>query len=265
MKKISYYFIASIVLLASCSKTDVVENTQSPKTPETTNNKNAYLKILNVTPSSPTVNFYIDGAKLTYAQPIVGFDYPSYSYNAVSFDFGYSIVSAGNRTLSAKIIASATTDANLEVFSQTITPDAGKYYTIFTTGNYTSKKIPSSVIVEDKTSGIDPTKILIRVANFYNGSTKLDLFKESATGTKIVSDIAYGTISDWVDISALTSGTNNSIKVVFNSTTASTPLISTETTLTLSKGRAYTLYTSGVLGNTNFPLTTNLYTTSTGT
>lgn len=262
MKKILYLIVASIGLLAACSKGDLVENTEYEKVPAG-DPKYAYLKILNVTPSSPTVNFYIDGAKFTSAQSTLGVENSGYTYNGIFPDLGYAITSPGNHSLTAKVIPTATADANLEVFNQAIAPEAGKYYTIFTTGTYstTTKKIPSSVMVEDKKPGLDTSKIYVRVANFYNGSTNLDLVKDVVTGTKIVSNVAYGAVSDWAEIPGLVGGTTNAVKVFLNTTTTTTPLIAAGTTLTLTKGRAYTLYTRGVLGNTTFPLTLTFYTT----
>lgn len=265
MKKILYFMVAGIGLLASCTKGDLVENTEYEKL-EYADPKYSYIKIQNVTPSSPVVNFYLDGLKFSAQQSTLGIENAGYAYNGIFPDLGYAVTSPGTHTLTAKIIPTATADANLEVFNQTINPAAGKYYTIFTTGIYSTtvapvKKIPSITIIEDTKPALDTSKIFVRVANFLNGGPTVDLTKDLATGPKIISGVAYGTASGWAEIPALTPGSTNAVKLFMNNSTTNTPLIAAGTTVTLTKGRAYTIYSRGIVGNASFAPTITFYTT----
>lgn len=263
MKKILYFIAACTFLMTACEKeNEVVENTPYEKVTEG-DTKYSYLKFLNVTPGSPVVNFYLDDVKFSANLSSSGVENSGYAYNGIFPDLGYAVTSPGTHKVTAKIVPSATADASLEVLNTTINPAPGKYYTVFSTGAYsaTNKSVGPLLMLEDVRPALDTSKIYVRVANFYNGSTNLDLVKDVATGTKIVSNVAYGTASNWAEIPALIGGTSNSIKLFLNTTTTTTPLISAGTTLTLTKGRAYTLYTRGIVGNTTFPLALSFYTT----
>lgn len=261
MKKILYFIAVSLGLLTACDKGELVENTSYEKIAPA-DPKYSYLKILNLTPGSPVVNFYMDGTKFSGAQSTSGIENAGFAYNGLFPDLGYAVTTPGVHMLTGKIIPTATSDANLEVFNQQINPEAGKYYTFYTTGVYTTatKKIPSAIMLEDTRPVLDTTKIFVRVANLYNGSPNLDMLRDAATGTKIVSNIAYGGASVWAEIPTLGPGTAPSIKLFFNVAGTSTTLLPAGATVTLTKGRAYTIYLRGVLGNTAYPFAGTFFT-----
>lgn len=260
MKKLLYIIAASACLMSACKKGTLVETTEYEKVAPG-DPKYSYIKILNLTPSSPTLNFYMDGAKFSSNLSSSGVENAGYPYNGLYPDLGYAITTPGSHTLTAKIIPSATVDPSLEVFKQTITPAAGKYYTIFTTGVYstTTKNIPSALVLEDIKPALDTSKIFIRLVNLYNGGPNVDFIKV-ATGTKVASNVAYGTASPWTEIPSPGSGAAPANIFALNNATTNLPLI-TNQTLTLSKGRAYTFYLRGIFGNTSFPLAGTFYTT----
>ncbi|MFW0714672.1 DUF4397 domain-containing protein [Pedobacter sp. N23S346] len=262
MKKILYFIAVCIGLLAACKKGDLVESTAYEKiSPGDT--KYAYLKILNLTPASPALTFYMDGNKFSSALSTLGTENAGYAYNGLFPDLGYATTSPGTHTLTAKIIPTAAADANLEIFSTIINPQAGKYYTVFTTGQYstTTKKIPSSVMLEDVRPALDTTKVFLRVVNLYNGSPNLDITRDLATGTKMITNVAYGTASDWVEIPNIGPGVTPVVKTFINATGTTNTLIAAGVSLTFTKGRAYTLYMRGIVGNTTYPFSGTIYTT----
>lgn len=262
MKKILYFIAVSIGLFSACKKGDLVENTAyekiSPADP-----KYSYLKILNLTPGSPVLTFYMDGTKFSSSLSSLGVENAGYAYNGLFPDLGYAVTSPGSHNLTAKIIPTVVPDPNLEVFNTTILPEAGKYYTIYTTGQYTatSKKIPSSLMVEDSRPTLDTSKIFVRMVNLYNGSPNLDLVKDAVAGTRIISNVAYGTATSWAEIPNLGPGTAPAPKLFVNIAGTGTPLIASGSTFTLTKGRAYTIYIRGVAGSTTYPLAVTFYTT----
>ncbi|PYF75608.1 DUF4397 domain-containing protein [Pedobacter nutrimenti] len=260
MKKILYIIAAFIGLFAACKKGTLVENTAyekiSPGDP-----KYAYIKILNLTPGSPALNFYMDGTKFSAGYSTLGIENAGYAYNGLFPDLGYAITAPTTHTFTGRIIPSLP-DPNLEVLNAQITPAAGKYYTIFTTGQYTStKKIPAPLVIEDVSPALDTSKIFIRLINLYNGGPNVDMVRDVATGAKVVSNVAYGTVSNWMELPNPGSGPTPSNKFLFNNAATGVPIVATAATISFSKGRAYTIYLRGVMGNTTYPFAATSYTT----
>ncbi len=255
MKKLLYIFAIGIVFTA-CKKGTLVENTQYEKL-EPGSTKYAYLKLLNISPGSPVINFYINGTKFSSAYTSLGTENGGFGYNGLFPDLGYAYTVPGNQTLTAKVLASATSDPGLEVFNTPITPEGGKFYSIVTTGAYDSlaKKIPTYKMIEDVRPATDTTKIFVRVLNMYNGGPALDMFQD-VTGKKIVSAVPNGGVSDWVTIP----NPGQANKYIFKDAATATLLPAT-LTATFIKGRAYTIYTRGINGNSTYPFIPSAYTT----
>lgn len=260
MKKLTYILLAFAGFFAACEKGTLVETTEYEKVAPG-DPKYSYIKILNLTPSSPVLNFFIDGAKFSANQSTTGLPSTGYAYNGLFPDLGYAVTTPGSKVLSANIIPTATADANLEVFKQTINAAAGKYYSVFTTGVYstTTKNIPSALVLEDIKPALDTSKIFVRIVNLYNGSPNLDVVRIS-NGVKLASNVAYGTASPFTEITNPGSGVAPSNAFRVDNAATGVAIIPT-TIYALSKGRAYTIYYRGILGNTSFPLTGGFYTT----
>ncbi|WP_316799270.1 DUF4397 domain-containing protein [Pedobacter frigidisoli] len=265
MKKIFYLIAVCVLLLSACKKLSLVENSKyetiAPGDP-----KYSYLKIINVTPSSPTINYFIDGIKFSAGLSSTGTENAGYNYTTATSlfpDLGYATTTPGAHVLTGKIVAAATADGGLEVFNTPINPVAGKYYTIFTTGQYSTatKKIPSSLVIEDIKPALDTSKIFVRLINVLNGAPNLDLVRgDVATGPKLISNVSYNASSNWAEIPTPGSGVAPVNKfILVNSATGAA--FTTSASLTFSKGRAYTIYIKGVLGNANFIPTITTYTT----
>lgn len=261
MKIKIYIVLAFAALFSACDKGELVESTEYEKI-QPGDPKYSYIKILNLTPSSPVVNFYMDGKKFTSALSSTGIENSGYAYNGLFPDLGYAVTSPGAHKLTAKIIPSATLDANLEVFSRDISPAAGQYYSILTTGVYANKTIPSSIVLEDKRPATDTSKVFVRLVNVLNGGSSLDLVKgDVSTGPKLISNVTVGGFSDWVEVPQPGAGVAPSIKFWLNNSVTQVPVVAAGFTASLSKGRAYTIYVRGVVGNTSFPATISFFTT----
>jgi len=266
MKKILYILTACIGLLTSCAKEDdleSVENTEYERlTPGDT--KYSYLKVLNLTPGSPVVNYYIDGTKFSASLASSGIENAGYTYNGLFPDFGYAATTPGSHKFTAKIIPTAA-DANLEVLNTTISPAPGKYYTIYTTGQYsaTNKMLGAPFVLEDVKPALDTSKIFVRLVNLAIGLPNIDLVKGPVvTDPKIITNIGYGQASNWVAIPNLGPGTAPIVPLWYINATTGVPLSTAVTNVTLTKGRAYTLYIRGIFGTTGTTaVTTTFYTT----
>ncbi|MFN0291663.1 DUF4397 domain-containing protein [Pedobacter helvus] len=266
MKKKLYYLIAGVAMLFSACDKDkgYVENTEyerlTPGDP-----KYSYIKILNLSPGSPVVNFYMDGTKFSSKLSSTGVENAGYTYNQVFPDLGYAIATPGARTLTGKIIPTATADANLQVFSTNINPAPGKYYTIIPNGAYntSTKTIPSTLVLEDVRPLLDTTKVIVRFANVLSGGPTMSLIRGTAVSDpKIINNVAVNTASDWVEISSPGGGPNPSLSFLFVDAATNVALGTALTTTSLTKGRAYTLYVRGISGaaSPNNPIIT-FYTT----
>lgn len=255
--------MACATIISACKKGKFVENTDYERL-GVADPKYAYLKFQNVTPNSPVINFYLDGTKFSAAQSTSGIESAGYSYIIASSlfpDFGYAATTPGAKKLTANIIPTVTVDARLEVLNTNITAAAGRYYTIFTTGVYsaTNKSVGPAFVVEDVRPALDTSKVFVRVINLYNGGPNVDLIRNSS-GAKLATNVPYGGVSPWTEIGAPGSGAAPSLLYTLNNAATSLPLAS-NITYSFSKGRAYTIYLKGILGNATFPLTVVNYTT----
>lgn len=252
MKKKLYYLMAGFAMLFSACDKDkgYVENTEYERLTHA-DPKYSYIKILNASPGSPIVNYYMDGAKFSSKLSSTGVENAGYTYNQVFPDLNYAVTTPGTHTLTATVIPTATADANLQVYNTSINPAPGKYYTIIPHGAYnaTTKTIPSTLVLEDVRPILDTTKVIIRFANVLSGGPTMSLIRGSSVADpKIVSNVAVNTASDWVDISSPGGGPNPSLSFMFVDATTNAALSTVFTTTSLTKGRAYTLYVRGILG-----------------
>lgn len=264
MKKIIYFIAACGLLLTSCSKDDtLVQNTEYEKVAPG-DPKYSYIKFLNLTPGSPTVNYYLDGTKFSAALSSLGVENAGYTYNGLFPDLGYAVTLPGSHALTAKIIPSATVDKNLEVLNTTINPAAGKYYTILTSGQYsaTNKSIGPIIVLDDVRPATDTTKVFVRMVNLLNGGPAIDLVRGDVnTGPKLIPNVALGTASGWAEVANPGSGSAPIVKFWLNNATTGAALLTTVYQPSLTKGRAYTIYIRGVVGSTTFAPTISTYTT----
>ncbi len=256
MKNLLYVFALGVVLFTACKKGTLVENTVYEKL-EPGNTTYGNLKLLNASPGSPTINFYVNGTKFSSLYTSSGSENGGYGYNGLFPGLGYAVTTPGTQTLTASTLATATVDPALQVFSTSISPDGGKYYSIFATGVYDTiaKKIPTSFILNDVRPTTDTTKIFIRFVNLYIGGPSIDM-KQVVDGQKIASGIAFGKASAWVNIP--NPGQSNKYSFSDSGTDVAFP---GTLTAALTKGRAYTVYVYGSTGSATYPLKADYYTT----
>jgi len=244
--------VLGIGLFSACDKGELVENTRY-ETLSVGDPKYTYVKFLNVTPGSPVANYYLDGVKTSAALSSSGVENAGYTYNGIFPALGYTATAPGARKLTAKIIPTATADANLEILNTTINPEAGKYYTYFTSGQYsaTNKTLGTILAIEDIRPALDTSKIYLRFINLGVAAPNIDVVRgDLPTAGKIVTNIATGTASGWIDLPTPGNTTAPTNKFWFVNAGTSTPFVTAVYTASLTKGRSYTLYLRGITGNT---------------
>lgn len=252
MKKLLYIILACASFLTACEKGELVETTEYEKI-AIGDAKYSYVKFLNVTPGSPVSNYYLNGIKISAALSSSGVENAGYTYNGIFPGLGYATVIPGSQKLTAKIIPSATLDANLEVLNTTVNPAAGKYYTYFTSGQYstTNKTLGTILAVEDVRPALDTSSVFIRFINLGVAAPNVDVVKgETPMGEKVITNIATGTASGWIKIPSPGLGPTAINKFWFVNAGTVTPFVTAVYNSTLTKGAAYTLYLRGVTGNT---------------
>ncbi|MDY0905379.1 DUF4397 domain-containing protein [Pedobacter sp. CFBP9032] len=258
MKKICYLLIAVISAFTACKKDDLVETTPYTKI-EVGDPAYSFLRFINVTPGSPNINYYLNNTRFTGAYNALSGE-TGFGYNTIfpNLSGQYLPITPGANKIDAKIVSSATVDKDLNVLTANINTNAGKYYTLFTTGTYntTDKKITSSYLLEEVRPVLDTTKVFVRLVNLYSGGpAAIDMIQRS-TGQVLISGVAYGSASPFIEIPL--PGQANIYQ--FNNAGTVTPVSPGQLTATLTKGQAYTFILRGVAGSTTTPFSLSTYT-----
>lgn len=263
MKKLLYIIAACATLFMACEKGTLVESTPYEKLQEN-DTKYSYVKILNLTTGSPVVNYYLDGPKFSSGYSTSGNETAGFGYNGLFPDFGYATANPGTHQLTAKIIPTAKVDPSLQVLDTQITTAPGKYYTVVNGGMFdaVNKMIPTTLVLEDIKPALDTSKVFVRFVNFYNNGPTLDLVRDSLMGAKLASNVSFGTASPFVAVGGTEGVGGGSALVKFYYKDVATGLaLNSGSNITLTKGRAYTIYARGAAGVTGFPFTVTYYTT----
>lgn len=256
MKRIFYTMLVFAIGITACEKPEIVSDSAyesiKPGDPAY-----SFVKIINASPRSPLVNFYFDSQKFTAGLSSSGAETSGLAYGGAYPSSGYAVASPKTYTLSGRIAGAATVDPGLEVLNQSFTAGGGKYYTIFTDGAYdlSTKKISAIKILEDKIPALDTSKVLIRFVNMLTGGPGIDLVKDRLDGAKLAVNVQYSQSTDWIELPDPGPGTAPSFNFFFYNAATGQPINNVAIAVTLSKGRAYTLFVRGVAGDTAFPLT----------
>lgn len=256
MRQLSLLTSIICMLFWSCEKPEVVSDSVYEKISPGDPNY-SFIKIINTSPSSPVLNFYFNGSKFTSGLSSSGKETSGLSYAGSYPGLGYSVTTPTAKNVTAKVATGASVDGGVEVLNSTITVSGGKYYSVFTDGAYDviNKKIGGIKVFEDAIPSLDTTKIMVRYINMYNSPASIDLFKDAANGSNIASNIKYGEASGWVSIPNPGLGTSPTYFLYFVDHSTGQTLLSARIVGSLTKGMAYTIYTSGIAGNTTFPIT----------
>lgn len=245
MKKLIYTLIGFALFFAACNKNkEIVENTKYEKL-EIGDSKYTYLKFLNLSQGSPIVNYYLNGSKFSARLSSTGVENGGYTFSQIFPGSGnYAAAAPGQYQVSAKIIPTAATDPNLEVFNNSTSFAGGKNYSIYFYNKYnvSAKKIPAYVVYEDVRPTLDTTSVLVRLASFGTNAPSFDLSVGTTYIAPIVKNVTPGKISDWARLANLGPGIDIALKAYLTISGQSAPVIAAGNDLTLSKGRAYTVY-----------------------
>jgi Domain of unknown function (DUF4397) len=237
-KRIFGSIIIAAFIVFACKKNDTIPNRTTLNPPDIAN-----IKGIHLSPDAPLFNIMVDSIRaLTVIETADNVE-SGLGFGTVvpSLSNGYSIVPSGTHTVSAKVPSTSATLPNQTIVSKSTNFVAGKYYTIVV-GDSLSKL--DAVIIEDDLNVPDTSKAYIRILNFMmKGSADLE-FQGSAGGYNFNKNgIPFKSVSNF---DTLTQGT---YKIYLRATGSATKLDSI-TAFAPLKGRKYTLYTRGVVGQT---------------
>jgi hypothetical protein len=180
--------------------------------------------LVNVSPDAGSLDVYLNSTPVVY----------SLAYGA---DTGYYNVQAGTYTLNIDSAGSTT-----QRVSSTITFAPATTYSVFIINSGTELQ---TAVVTDSVTAPSADSVAIRFLNFSPNATAVDL---AVNGTVIASNRSYNDISSNASLAQfgyLAPGTYTA-----EVRTAGTSTVLYTTSVTLTGGKIYTLYTKGFVGGT---------------
>jgi hypothetical protein len=207
MKK-RYLFLTAMLLttlIYSCKKNAVQVITTNVDLANS-----AQIKFFNFSASSPSMNFYANGTKISAIASGTGAESTTgTAFGAVFPASNYSVLPGGAYTFKGQIPSTATADANLAVLTIPGTIDNTKYYTLYASGIYNATtKTADSFILEDKLPALNLNVAYVRFVNCISNAPQTFSFYVRNTTitpnveTLISASVAYKAGSDFVAVPA---------------------------------------------------------------
>ena len=245
INKIIYaiFFLTGCCIWVACEKKDTIPD-RTTDVPATS----AYIKGIHLSPDAPLFNIMVDSIRaLTVVETAPNVESGiSFGLVVPSLSSGYSISPSGTHTVSAKVPWTSTTLPGQTIVTKAANFEQGKYYTIAIADSLNA--VPASrldaVIIEDNLSIPDATKSYFRILNFMLKGTADVEFVGPAGGSSFTrNNLAFKSVSQFEPIDEAT------YKIYLRANGSATKLDSIAA-FTPVKGRKYTLYTRGVVGQT---------------
>lgn len=238
-RNLSIAAIATLVMIAACKKEASLPDRFTPIPASNTN-----VKFLNLSPGAASVNFIVNGAKISATNPsgtgalvVTGMAYPSAYPNI----FGYTTFASGNQKIDVKVPDSAAVNPGATLLSTNQTFAAGKFYSVAMVDTVIQPKV---VVVEDDPSIPDPTKSYLRIANFIADSAVNVTVTKTNTGyayTKTYPSIAPQTVLAFDSL-----GAGQTFSIVFRRV-SNNATIATLTGFAPLASKKYTILGAGML------------------
>jgi hypothetical protein len=239
MKNTIYRLITLTVCISSCTKTNTI-----PDRTTIIPVSYAYVKAMQMSPDAPLFNVMVDSIRaITVLETSPNVE-SGIAFGAVvpSTADGYSVVIGGARTISAKVTSVSTTFPGQTIVSKTTNLAQGKYYTMAFVDSLSRL---DAVIIEDDLNVPDTSKAYFRIANFMlNGAADVEFVSTAGGNNFMKNGIAFKNASNFETLTPATYS-----KIYLRSNGSTTKLDSIQNFIPI-KGRKYTLYTRGVVGQT---------------
>jgi len=243
MKKLNIF--SAVILLSaiffSCKKEGVHE------IPTATTDGGGQIKFFNFGVGSPSLNFYANNGKISAVVSTSDREASTgLTYGSVFPTLSYSLLEAATYTITGVIPALATTDPSVVVSTLPAPIEAGKFYSLYTCGIYsTTTKTTDAFIIEDKIPPISATTASIRFVNTISNATSgFNLVvKNTTTLTELVvaTNVSYKTASEFTQVP---NGTYE-IYARYPSGTANVISRTGTSVVAIVAGRSYTISSRG--------------------
>jgi Domain of unknown function (DUF4397) len=238
MKKIIGFIACIAFVVLACEKKDTIPNRTTLNSANSAN-----IKGIHLSPDAPLFNIMVDSIRaLTVLETAADVE-SGLGFGTVvpSLSNGYSIVPSGSHTISAKVPWTSATLPGQTIVSKAANLTAGKYYTIAVVDSLSKL---DALVIEDDLNVPDTSKAYIRILNsMIKGTADLE-FQGSAGGYSFNKNgLAFKTVTSFDTVS------QGTYKIYLRANGSTTKLDSI-TAFTPLKGRKYTLYTRGVVGQT---------------
>lgn len=231
-----YLFFMLIFTTISCDKNDSLQQRGNAAV-------GASIKAMHLSPNAPAFNILIDSTKAVGVLSTTSIESGLVFGNIFpSLSGGYAFIPGGAHTISAKVPTSSTTLPGQTITSKQFTFEQGKFYSVAIIDSLSRL---DAVIVEDNLNIPDTSKSYFRIANFMlNGTADVEFTSSTMLGYNFQKNgLAYKSVSNFDTLSAGT------YKIMLRANGSATRLDSI-TAFAPAKGRKYTLYTRGVVGQT---------------
>ncbi len=223
--------------IAACDKTDALQERGVVE-------EGAGIKAMHMSPDAPTFSLMVDSLRaVTSLSATNGTEIGLVFGNVFpSLAGGYALVPGGSHAVSARVSSTFATNPGKTIVSKSATLENGKFYTVAIVDSLSRV---DAVIVEDDRNVADTSKAYFRIANFMlNGTADVEFIGSAGGYNFMRNGISFKTVSNFDTLTPSPA----TYKVLLRSNGSATRLDSV--TLTPLKGRKYTLYTRGVVGQT---------------
>ncbi len=237
-KKIAALSLLMAFMMLACKKTNTIPE-RTIGVPATS----AFLKGLNLSPDAPLLNIMIDSTRVLTVTETAPDVESGIGFGGIipTLSSGYSVITSGSHVLSAKVPSTSGTLAGQTIVSKTSTFSAGKYYTVAVVDSLSRL---DALIIEDNLSVADTSKSYFRIANFMlNGTADLEFVGTSGGYNFMKNGNAFKSVTAFDTLSQAT------YKIYLRANGSATKLDSISAFAPL-KGKKYTLFTRGVVGQT---------------
>ncbi|MEZ2334035.1 DUF4397 domain-containing protein [Mucilaginibacter sp. RCC_168] len=189
---------------------------------------NTQLQIINLSPDIQPVNLYLNFIK----ESTTAYTYPTGS--------GYFFIS----TLTPPLQLRSATLAPVNLITINSTLKANSKYTLFITGFKSDSSIKKSILLLD-TATVPPLgRGIVRFVHCSPTSAPLDL-KANGTSAKLWTNIAFDSVSKYVQLPVGNYNFTINLNASQDNVQFQLPNV------TIQDGRAYTIYTQGIVGRTD--------------
>lgn len=229
-------FTACVVL--ACTKTNTIPNRVSTLPPNS-----SFLKGLNLSPDAPLFNIMLDSTRVLTVTETAANVESGIGFGGVipSLSAGYSLIPSGMHTLSAKVPSTSATMPGQTIISKSSNFTTGKYYTVAIVDSLSRL---DAVIIEDDLSVNDTSKSYFRIANFMLKGTADVEFVGIGGGYNFTKNgLPFKNVTNFDTLTQAT------YKIYLRANGSPTKLDSIAAFAPV-KGKKYTLYTRGVVGQT---------------